>query len=86
MSTVDENIRVTVDGQEVRVPAGATAAAAIARAGRTAFRTSVTGAPRGPVCGMGICFECRATIDGRPHQRSCQTVCRPGMEIRTDEP
>jgi sarcosine oxidase subunit alpha len=86
MQAVDADIRVTVDGREVRVPAGATAAVAIAVAGRAACRTSVTGSPRGPLCGMGICFECRATIDGRPHQRSCQTVCRPGMEIRTDEP
>jgi len=33
---------------------------------------------------MGICFECRVTVDGRPHVRSCQVVCRPGMEVRTD--
>jgi sarcosine oxidase subunit alpha len=36
------------------------------------------------LCGMGICFECCATIDGRPHQRTCQASCRSGMEIRTD--
>ena len=35
-------------------------------------RTSVTGEPRGPLCGMGICFECRTTVDGREHVRSCQ--------------
>ena len=44
---------------------------------------SVTGEPRGPLCGMGICFECRATIDGMPHQRSCQILCAAGMEVRT---
>jgi len=31
-------------------------------------RTSVTGEPRGPLCGMGICFECR-TASG---ERTCQ--------------
>lgn len=36
------------------------------------LRLSVTGEPRGPLCGMGICFECRATIDGKPHVRTCQ--------------
>lgn len=48
---------------------------------RLAIRTSVTGAPRGPLCGMGICFECRATIDGRVHVRTCMTLCRDGMEV-----
>jgi sarcosine oxidase subunit alpha len=32
---------------------------------------------------MGICFECRVTIDGQPHARSCQIPLREGMEIRT---
>ena len=83
---MDSDVKVLVNGRPVSVPSGSTASAAIAMAGHFRFRTSVTGRPRGPVCGMGICFECRATIDGRPHTRSCQTVCQPGMEIRTDEP
>jgi D-hydroxyproline dehydrogenase subunit gamma len=36
------------------------------------------------LCGMGICFECRVTIDGREHCRSCQIPCAEGMEVRTD--
>ncbi len=60
---------------------GSTVAAAILSAGVTAFRRSVTGEPRAPLCGMGICFECRVTIDGAPHQRSCQIAVREGMEI-----
>ena len=79
-----ELIRLTVNGTEVSVPAGTTVAAAILLAGETMFRRSVRGDPRGPLCGMGICFECRVTIDGEPHCRSCQTLCRPGMEVRTD--
>ncbi len=47
------------------------------------FRTSVSGQPRSPVCGMGICFECRVTIDDQPHQRACSRLCYPGMEIQT---
>ena len=43
------------------------------------------GEARGPLCGMGICFECRATVNGQPHCRSCQIICQPGMEVRTDE-
>jgi sarcosine oxidase subunit alpha len=33
---------------------------------------------------MGVCFECRATIDGVPHRRACLVTCAPGMEICTD--
>jgi predicted molibdopterin-dependent oxidoreductase YjgC len=78
-------IIVQVNGKPVSVPEGSTASAAIALAGASCFRKSVSGAPRSPLCGMGICFECRVTIDSRSHRRSCQTVCRSGMEIQTDE-
>jgi sarcosine oxidase subunit alpha len=33
---------------------------------------------------MGICFECRAEIDGVAHSRSCQILCVSGMNIKTD--
>jgi aerobic-type carbon monoxide dehydrogenase small subunit (CoxS/CutS family) len=75
---------LTVNGSRVTVPPGVTVAAAVALAGR-ACRRSVGGEPRGPLCGMGICFECRVTIDGREHRRSCQVLCQPGMAVSTDE-
>jgi predicted molibdopterin-dependent oxidoreductase YjgC len=78
-------VTLSVNGRSVAVPAGAMVSAAVALAGVEMFRRSVTGEPRAPLCGMGICFECRVTIDGRPHQRSCQTLCAPGMEVLTDE-
>ena len=52
-------------------------------AGAAAFRRSVTGEARGPLCGMGICFECRMEIDGATHSRSCQIECREGMRVAT---
>lgn len=78
-------LRVEVDGTTVVVPQGTTVAAAVLLAGRDHFRRSVAGEPRGPLCGMGICFECRVTINGSGHARSCQVVCQEGMRIRTDE-
>ncbi|MGE5112881.1 MAG: (2Fe-2S)-binding protein [Acidobacteriaceae bacterium] len=78
-------LRVEVDGTTVAVPQGTTVAAAVLLAGRDHFRRSVTGEPRGPLCGMGICFECRVTINGSGQARSCQVVCQEGMRIRTDE-
>jgi D-hydroxyproline dehydrogenase subunit gamma len=73
-------IAVRVNGKHVAVPSGATVAVAVALADR-ACRTSVRGEPRGPLCGMGICFECRVAINGRAHCRGCQIVCEDGMEI-----
>jgi D-hydroxyproline dehydrogenase subunit gamma len=77
-------VTVKVNGKPVAVPQGATVAVAVAIA-RQPCRTSIIGEPRGPLCGMGICFECRVAIDGTPHCRSCQILCEPGMEVRTDE-
>jgi sarcosine oxidase subunit alpha len=32
---------------------------------------------------MGICFECRATVDGVAHRRTCQLLCHSGMVVET---
>ena len=79
-----DQITVTVNGAPIAVPSGATVAVAMVLAG-VACRTSVSGEPRGPLCGMGICFECRVAIDGNLHARSCQVLCRQGMEIDTEK-
>ena len=79
-----ETVEVVVNGVRVEVPRGSLVSTAVFLSGAAAFRRSVSGEPRGPLCGMGVCFECRVTIDGREHCRSCQVVCRPGMEVRTD--
>ena len=79
-----ETVRLSVNGVSVEMPVGGMVSAAILKSGTYAFRRSVTGEPRGPLCGMGICFECRVTIDGEPHCRSCQIVCKDGMDVRTD--
>ncbi len=76
-----ERIRFTVDGQPAEADAGESLLAALWNAGRRAVRTSVSGEPRGPLCGMGTCFECRVTIDGEPHRRSCLEPVRDGMAV-----
>jgi aerobic-type carbon monoxide dehydrogenase small subunit (CoxS/CutS family) len=74
-------VRLKIDGVEVRVPRGSTVAAAVLLSGRPGFRRSLSGEMRGPLCLMGICFECRVVVDGEPHVRSCQLLCRDGMEV-----
>jgi aerobic-type carbon monoxide dehydrogenase small subunit (CoxS/CutS family) len=78
-------IHLRVNGQPLKVSPGTVVAAAIAQAHQTLFRRSVLHQPRGPLCGMGICMECRVTIDGRSHIRSCVTLCAEGMEVKTDD-
>jgi D-hydroxyproline dehydrogenase subunit gamma len=82
---MSEQIQLRVNGQTISVAAGTVVAAAVAASGRSRFRRSVGGEARGPLCGMGICMECRVTINGHPYCRSCQITCEEAMEVRTDE-
>lgn len=76
------SLTLTVNGHSVTVPAGTTVAAAVMIACQPC-RTSVSGESRGPLCGIGICFECRVAINGEQHCRSCQILCEPGMIVHT---
>jgi aerobic-type carbon monoxide dehydrogenase small subunit (CoxS/CutS family) len=78
-----ESISITVNGSEFAVRPGVSLAAALVELAFFEFRNSCTGEPRGPVCGIGICFECRVTVDNEPHVRSCQVVCRNGMIVES---
>ncbi len=79
-------LTVTIDGRRVSVASGASVAVALLDADLARFRRSVRGELRGPVCGMGICYECRVTIDGAAHQRACLVDCEEGMVIETGAP
>ncbi len=79
-----EQVALRINGEMIEVKPGTTVAAAVAIAGIATSRRSVSGEPRGPVCGMGVCFECRVTIDGTPQRLGCLTLCASGMEVRTD--
>jgi hypothetical protein len=76
-------IEVLIIGKTVTVIGGSTVAAAMAIA-QVASRKSEHGEPRTALCGMGICFECRAIVNGIPHTRTCQTNCEPGMDVKTN--
>jgi predicted molibdopterin-dependent oxidoreductase YjgC len=79
-------IRLTIDGRRIDVAAGTTVAAALVAAGVQGSRLSVGGEPRSALCGMGVCQECRVTVDGRMHVLACQTVCRDGQIVQTTRP
>jgi succinate dehydrogenase/fumarate reductase-like Fe-S protein len=76
-------VAVEVEGRIVRVPAGASAAAAVLIAGLDSIRdTAIGGGTRAPYCMMGVCFDCLAEIDGAPNRQSCMVTVRSGMRIR----
>ncbi|MEZ5308137.1 MAG: (2Fe-2S)-binding protein [Pyrinomonadaceae bacterium] len=80
-----EKISIRINGQKTECLSGLSVAAVLLNCGIEGFRTSVSGEGRAPVCGMGVCFECRLEIDGRREVRSCQVLVVEGMEIFTDD-
>ena len=72
----------TVDGERVTAYAGETVATALLVHGRRHQRvTSRRAEPRGLFCGMGVCFDCLAEIDGVPNRQACMVPVAPGMRI-----
>ena len=76
-------VKLSVNGQPVEVAAGASVAAAVAHVAMQ-FRRSVGDTWRAPLCGMGVCFECRVQVDGVAHVRACMTPVSEGMQVITD--
>jgi len=72
---------IKVNGRTLTVEEGTSIAAALSQAGVT--RKSASGEPRGPLCGMGVCFECRVRVGATLLVRACLVSCEDGMEIRT---
>jgi predicted molibdopterin-dependent oxidoreductase YjgC len=77
-----ESVAVWLDGERIEARAGESVAAALLAAGQRAFRTTpVSGAPRGPWCMMGACFDCLVEIDGEANLQACMIPVREGMRI-----
>lgn len=77
------HVEIFVDGRRTRAVAGESVASALLNAGVTSFRRSASGEARAPLCGMGVCYECRVSIDGVAHHRSCMTMVQDGMRVQT---
>jgi predicted molibdopterin-dependent oxidoreductase YjgC len=76
-------IALRVEDREVSACEGDTLALALLQAGIDRFReTPVSGAPRAPLCLMGVCFDCLVEVDGRPNVQACMVTVRDGMRVR----
>lgn len=76
----------TFDGRPVPFRPGQTVGAALVADGRLSWRsTRRHGAPRGIFCGIGVCFDCLVTVDGRPNERACLVPAADGLRVSTQE-
>ena len=65
-------VSFTIDGAAAVGREGESIAAALLCNGRAVCRSSaVSGAPRGPYCMMGVCFDCLVEMDGVPNRQAC---------------
>ena len=78
---MSDRVEFLVDGETVQGTPGHTLASALANAGMDILRTSVNGERRGALCAMGMCQECRVTVDGVPHRRACMVLVAGGMRV-----
>lgn len=77
-------VTIFVDGEPVQAYSGETIAGALLAQGRRAWhRTRKRGEPRGLFCGIGVCFDCLITVNGRSHVRACMTSVADGMVVET---
>jgi predicted molibdopterin-dependent oxidoreductase YjgC len=82
-----KKIKVIVNDRELVAYEGETVLAALIAAGRRTLRRSHHhGEGRGAFCGMGVCYECLVSINGRPNRRACMTEVDDLMEIGVDDP
>lgn len=73
-----------VDGRRIEAHAGESIAAVLLVEGSPVLRrSSRLAAPRSVFCGMGVCFECLVTVNGRPNLRACMTPAEEGMRVET---
>jgi len=77
-------VTFTFEGRPVVAEPGQSVAAALWADGVRAWRrTRHDDRPRGLFCGIGVCFDCLATINGVPNQRACLVEARPGDLVTT---
>jgi len=77
------SFRFDFEGTEIEAWPGESVAAALLAAGHIALRREGKDDARGLLCAIGVCWECRLTIDGEANRRACMTEAAPGMRVST---
>jgi ferredoxin len=83
----DENasFSFSFDGEPVGARVGQSVAAALLAHGIRTLRIDEAGNPKGILCGIGYCFECRCVVDDEPDRRVCMIEAKPGMRVRRQQ-
>ncbi|TQS71178.1 hypothetical protein DX933_16005 [Ornithinibacillus gellani] len=76
-------ITLEIDFKTYTIPKGYTLATAITYAKEIGYRQTRYGDRRGPVCNMGVCFECSVLLEGRGNVRACMIEAMEGMVVHT---
>ncbi len=75
---------ITVDGREIPARSGESVTSALLAVGRPLLsRSAKYHRPRGPFCLASSCGSCLVRVDGHPNVRACETPCRPGLRVET---
>ncbi len=81
ISPAVDQVTVRFGSTTLRLARGENLAGALLVAGVMPFRhTAVSGAPRGPFCMMGACYDCLVKVDG-VNRQACMLRVTDGMEI-----
>ena len=86
MTLPEPDIVLEIDGRPVTAKAGMPLGALLHSQDRVLRRTARRGEPRGVFCGMGLCFDCLVTVDGRGAVRACVTPAANGTRVTTGGP
>ena len=81
----DASVLFWFENQQVEARAGQSVAAALLANGIRTLRIDEAGNPKGLLCGIGYCFECRCVIDDEPDRRACMIEAKPGMRVRRQQ-
>ena len=80
---VAPRVTIEVDGRSIQARRGVSLALALMEADVVPLRrTPVSGAPRSPLCLMGVCFECLCEVGGQQNIQSCMVEVTDGMRVR----
>ena len=82
----DPKVEITFNGTPLSALHGETISATLHAHGIQTIRAFRSGQPRGLYCGMGSCFECVVTVDGREGVRACLEKVEHGQRVRSEIP
>jgi hypothetical protein len=78
---------IVFEGRPVPFEPGQSIGAALTAAGIRSWRTTrFDERPRGLFCGIGVCFDCLITVNGRRSLRACMVEARSGDVVEGGGP